>query len=69
MVHAKLVFTDEFGQEVVSEVELEGSLERKNIHDLESLIVEAKSVLLKSSEQKLLELNQRLSIKKKGQSS
>ncbi len=69
MVTAKLVFTDEFGQEVVSEIALEGSLERKDIDDLESMIVQAKVALLKSSEQKLLELNQALLIKKKGQSS
>ena len=69
MVTAKLVFTDEFGQEVVSEISLEGSLERKDIDDLESMLVQAKVALLKSSEQKLLELNQSLLIKKKGQSS
>ncbi len=34
------------------------------IWDLEAMIVQAKVALLKSSEQKLLELNQRLLIKK-----
>lgn len=65
MIRAKLVLIDDLGQSVESEVELVGSLERSNIDELESLVSEAKTLLLPSIEQKLLEQNQEISLKKK----
>lgn len=65
MIRAKIVMIDDLGQSVESEVELAGSLERANIDELESLVFEAKGLLIPSIEQKLLEENQRFSIKKK----